>query len=177
VDELLARVRNGDERAEREIFQHLFVRFTVLAKRVITDDQECEDVAQEACITVLEKCKTETFTTGFRAWAYGVLKMKIGNYLQSAQVRRSRQTSDISVTRAQQLSSNPPNHDLRRRLVGCLKMILDAHPRFARILNLIHHGYQTDEISQRIRATRNHTYVMLHRGRSLLKKCLETGGI
>jgi RNA polymerase sigma factor (sigma-70 family) len=177
VDRLLARARNGDKQAEKEIFQRLFVRFRVLAKRTFEDDEDCKDVAQEACITVLDKYKTEEFSTSFEAWAYGVLKMKIGNFVQSAAVRRRRLTSNIDTARDQELASNPPDHELRRRLIDCLKRILDIQPRFARILNLIHHGYDTDEISRRLKVKPDHTYVMLHRGRSLLKSCLETGRV
>ncbi|NIO21904.1 MAG: hypothetical protein GTN76_14535, partial [Candidatus Aenigmarchaeota archaeon] len=87
MDELLSKAREGDEKAERELFQYLFVRFKALAKRRIGEG-EAEDIAQEACLTVLEKYKTQTFTKGFETWAYGVLKMKIGNYMQGLMVKQ-----------------------------------------------------------------------------------------
>ena len=60
MDQIFARAREGDEKAEQELFKYLFVRFKTLAERRIGKG-EAEDIAQEACMTVLQKYKTETF--------------------------------------------------------------------------------------------------------------------
>ena len=90
MDELLAKVKAGDQAAEKQIFQILHVRFRLLAKRRVRGEESAKDIAQDACATVLEKYKTEEFTISFEAWAYGVLRMKIGNHFQRLKAERER---------------------------------------------------------------------------------------
>jgi DNA-directed RNA polymerase specialized sigma24 family protein len=49
--------------------------------------------------------------------------------------------------------------------------------RYARALNLIHKGFKVPEICRKLNVNANHFYVILKRGRSMLKVCLETGRI
>ena len=93
MNQLVAKAKAGDKKAKNELFQYLFIRFNLFAKRKVREDKDAEDLAQEACMTIIEKYKTEKFTVNFQAWAYGVLKMKIGNYLQSKKRLSGKQTS------------------------------------------------------------------------------------
>lgn len=174
MDRLLIRAKQGNEKAEKELFQCLLVRFKALAKRRIGKG-EAEDIAQEACLTVLQKYKTETFTKGFEAWAYGVLRMKIGNYMQGLMKKQKEMTSELEADQTQKFTSTEPDYDLKRKLIDCLKKIIKRNRLYARVLNFIHQGYKSDEICQRLRIKANNFYVILNRGRRLLKTCLETG--
>jgi RNA polymerase sigma factor (sigma-70 family) len=176
MNELLSKARDGDEKAEKQLFQYLFVRFKTFAKRRIGEG-EAEDIAQEACVTVLQKYKSETFTRGFEAWAYGVLKMKIGNYMQGLLVKQKSLVSEAEADHAERISSPEPGYDLKRKLIDCLKQLLKFNRFYARVLNLIYQGYDTGEISRRLRIKPNSSYVILNRGRRYLRTCLETGRI
>jgi RNA polymerase sigma factor (sigma-70 family) len=176
MENLIAKAREGDEKAEKKLFQYLFVRFKVIAKRRIGEG-EAEDIAQEACFTILQKYKTETFSKGFEAWAYGVLKMKIGNYIQGLMAKQKSLASESEADQALKNSSLEPNYDLKRNLIHCLKQIINRNPLYARVLNFIHQGYRTSEICERLKIKPNNFYVILNRGRGMLKTCLETGRI
>jgi RNA polymerase sigma factor (sigma-70 family) len=173
MEELVQKAIDGDKKAEKEIFDYLFVRFKYLAKRTV-GESDCEDLAQEACMTILEKYKNEEFTVSFTAWAYGVLKMKIGNYLQSGRRRFDKEAypvNDIEVT----ASTQDPT--LKKILIDCLRKISRSYIRYARALNLAYQGYDTEEACSKLDMNPNHYYVTLNRGRSLLKSCIEEGGI
>jgi RNA polymerase sigma factor (sigma-70 family) len=176
MEHLLAKAKQGDEKAEKELFQYLFVRFKTLAKRRIGEG-EAEDIAQDACLTVLQKYKTETFSKGFEAWAYGVLKMKIGNYIQGLMVKQKSWAPESEADQTLKNSPLEPDYDLKRRLVKCLKQIVKRNPLYARVLNFVYQGYTIEEISQSLKRKPNNVYVILNRGRGMLKTCLETGGI
>ncbi len=175
LESLLHRAHSGDEKAENEIFQFLFPRFKRFAKRKIQEDNEAEDIAQEACLTILKKYKSEQFSVSFQAWSYGVLKMKIGNYLQKSNVRKKVMTdcNDDSRGRLEGQCINDP--DLKRRMMHCIKLIMKKNHRYARTLNLIHHGYTSREISSKMEISLNNCYSILSHGRSMLRKCLESG--
>jgi RNA polymerase sigma factor (sigma-70 family) len=177
VDNLIGRARQGDREAEAEIYQYLFERFASLAKRRVGSKEDAEDLAQEACVTVIEKYRTETYTKGFAAWAYGVLRNKIGNYLQLARVKKKHLPLYSTGGVAAQRSNVQIDTLLRRNLLQCLRQMAKSHLSYARILNLVHQGFTTGEICSRLGITPNQMYVTLSRGRSLMEGCLETGRI
>jgi len=172
--QLIDKALQGDRAAENEILTHLRVRFSYLAKRRI-GEADAEDIAQDACITVLEKYHTEMPPAGFEAWAYGVLRKKIGNYLQSREVRRRVNVSGREVADSPDLSDRAVDPALKMRLIRCLRDLVGSFPRYARVLNLTHLGYKTTEICTRMQIKPNNLYVMLNRGRHMLKDCVEKG--
>lgn len=171
MDELVKKAKAGDKMAEKEIFDNLFVRFKYLAKRRVGEN-DCEDLAQEACMTVLEKYKTEKFEINFLAWAYGILKNKIGNHFQTLKRRSSRELSLDDNLPAAAARHDP---DLTRILLQCLRKMVASFSRYARALNLAYQGFETEIICEKLGVTRNNYYVLLNRGRSLLQTCVEEG--
>ncbi len=173
MEELAQKARGGDLSAEKLLFEKLLVRFQYLAKRKI--GAECsEDLAQEACMTVFEKYKNETFTVGFLPWAHGVLKMKIGNFLQKKQRMTGREL-DLN----EEFNAISPDVDpiLRRSLIDCIRELAKTGVQYARILNLSFQGFTTEDICNRLRIKANNYYVILNRGRSKLRLCLQGKGV
>ncbi|MFH1891550.1 MAG: RNA polymerase sigma factor [Candidatus Zixiibacteriota bacterium] len=176
MDNRLVKALNGDEGAERELFQYLSVRFRVFAKRRVRED-EVEDIAQQACLAVLRKYKTEKFTRDFEAWAYGVLKMEIKSHIRIRSDREKKLVFIPATDQIAEISSLEPDSDLKMRLIDCLRLITKHSRSYARVLNFINQGYKTDEICQRLRTNPGNFYVILSRGRRLLRMCIEKGRI
>ena len=152
MDDLVARAKEGDKSAEKEIFEFLFSRFAAIVKQRIIECQEAEDVAQEAYMTIIQKYKTLTYTASFEAWAHGVLKMKIGNYLQKKKYRKRVVSTDFSNDRSIDISSPQPDYDLRIRLIDCLKKMMKVgHSRYVRVLIPIYQGFKTEEICRKLK--------------------------
>lgn len=177
MNHLVELARNGDGDAEGKFLKILFVRFVAIAKRRLGSQDDAEDVAQDACATVLAKYKVDLSIVNFEAWAYGVLRMKIGNYLQKKITRRECPLLDSESHDMTGGSAQGDDPELGLRLSDCVRKLIASFPRYARVLNLIHQGYKSDEICQKLRINPNNMYVILSRGRSMLKCCLETGGI
>ena len=175
VIHILQRAQKGDREAEDELFRHLLVRFLAIAAHRLGDKYAAEEVAQQACVTVFEKYRTETFTTGFDAWAYGVLRMKILSYYHARSNERIVPQIDSSTVLDNQTDDDLPGSEIERRVVACLGKILRVNQRYARILNLIYLGYRAPEISERLGVQCSHLYVMLNRARAMMKKCLSEG--
>jgi RNA polymerase sigma factor (sigma-70 family) len=149
----------------------------VIAATILGVRQDAEDVAQEACATVLKKYKKESFTVSFETWALGVLKKKVMEYRRKLRRRAREVASDTDTAGPRQAIEPEPRHLLKIRLVDCAKKLVRKHPRYARVVNLVYQGYKTDEVCRRLRITPNNMYVTLSRGRSALAGCLETGKI
>ncbi len=167
---LFIKAQNGDKNAEDKIFQYLFVRFCYLAKQRVGEGA-CEDIAQEACLTVLEKYHSLAASVEFEAWAYKVLRNKIGNYYQKLTSEANYiVVDDKTVEYAHPKDANPR---LRVRILDCLKNVYKVNPRYHRILQLVSEGYKTDEICRELNVNPNNLYVLLNRSRKLLKDCLK----
>jgi RNA polymerase sigma factor (sigma-70 family) len=171
LDDLLRRARAGDKDAEEMLFRYLFERFVIFAKRRVSDRDEAQDIAQKACITVFQKYKTETFRRSFAAWAYGVLRNKIGNYLQ----KNDKDPLVVRMDLGGDCPGAPASQETRRKLIHCFRLLLRRNRQYARVLNLVHQGYKTTEICERLKITSNNLYVTLSRARHLLRKCMEKG--
>lgn len=169
---LLSRARSGDQGAEQEMFEHLLCRFRLFARRRIGDVHAAEDVAQDACLTVLQKYQRQTFTKGFEPWAWGVLQMHIKAYCR----RRLDDRETLVADPPDQTPAGDLDPALERQLLDCLARIAAVNRGYARALVLIYQGHSTEAICARLGIPRNHLYVTLHRARAQLRKCLDGGG-
>jgi RNA polymerase sigma factor (sigma-70 family) len=177
MHQLIAEAKAGSRKAEEQLFQILRARFRTIAKRRVLEKETAEDVVQDACLTVLEKYKTEEFHSGFEPWAYQVLRMKIGNYLQSKKTQKKKFNHEVDVMDISSTAIPQSNQDLETMLIDCLRKIARASLRYARVLSFSYQGYKADEICKRMRVTKNSLYSILCRSRSLLNQCLDTGQV
>jgi len=174
---LLARARTGDKSAENEVFRHFIVRFRYLAKKKIWREDDAEDIAQEVCRTVLEKYKKGEIESELEIWAIGVLRNKIGNYIQTSQSNRAKKSTWFDEITAGDQSHGGDMVHLKEKLLKCLRMIIRRYPRYARVLNLVSQGYSAADVSRRLGIKVSNCYVILNRGRNVLAKCLKTGQV
>ncbi len=169
---LLANAAAGDRDAEEQLFRTLRARLMIIAKRRVWEKEAAEDVVQQTCLTVLQKYRDEEYPAGFEVWVNTVLRMKIGNYLQS---KKTIQQRFEYRSGAEQVSE--PSPDLEARLIDCLKKIVRANPRYGRVLNLSYQGYKTAELCGRLHVTTSNLHSILSRGRAVMTRCLETGKV
>jgi RNA polymerase sigma factor (sigma-70 family) len=177
MERLLEQARAGDQSAEKQIFEDLYETFVAIAKLRVGEIEAAKDIAQEACTAILQKYKTESFTVSFQAWAYGVLRMKIGNYYQKYQVKHKPARLDSEFGRVAGPSVEPADHELKLTLIDCMRKIAGVYRNYARVLILVYHGFGADEICSRLKIKPGNMRVILSRGRSVLKTCLETGKV
>jgi RNA polymerase sigma-70 factor (ECF subfamily) len=172
MNHLLSSALAGDRDAEERLFEILRARLMSIAKRRVWEKEAAEDVVQQTCLTVLEKYKAQECPGGFEVWVNAVLRMKIGNYLQSKKVSQQRFAYESSDRQASE-----PSVDLEARLVDCLRRIVRVNQRYGRVLSLSYQGYRSAELCSRLGVTRSNLHTILSRGRALLTRCLETGKV
>ena len=169
-NELYNAAKNGDTAAEKSLFSRLSVSFCAITQRRIWNQEDGEEVAQEALMTVLEKYRSADIETTFAGWAHTVLKNKILDYIKVKE-GRSRLMNKYVEERKHQ-AEPPDDIGLVERIKRCFFEIHQTHRQHARILNLQFHGFSTEEICTSLRITRNNYYVSLSRARAMLEKCL-----
>jgi RNA polymerase sigma factor (sigma-70 family) len=139
----------------------------------VRDKQDAEDVVQESLAVIYGEYRGLDVHFSFAAWAFTVLRNRMLAYFDKQRGETARTT-----TFADDLDVPAHGHterlaNLRRRLLLCLKRIGRANIRYARIINLHHQGYGTEEICERLEITPSNFYSILSRGRDMLEKCLE----
>ena len=175
LNHLFEKARSGNSDAERELFEYLTARFRLFARHRIWNATEADEVVQEALVTICREYKSLDVTSSFSAWAYKVLDNRLLNHVETERRRRRRIVEDSSEL--QSVPGPTVDFELRRRLLDCLRKICAGKRRYGRALNLHAQGYGTDEICRRIDIGENTFYSLLHRGRAMLQRCLETGEI
>jgi RNA polymerase sigma factor (sigma-70 family) len=176
IDLLYDKTIGGDRLAEEELFVALSERFEQFAYHRIWDKEDAKDVVQDALSVIAKEYRSVDIEKSFAAWAHKVLDNRILAYIKANQKRRTRIASALESPDQPDLSASF-NPDLRIRLLDCLKKIGRVNRRHARIIDLHYHGFSTEEISGKLRLSRNGLYVLLHRARRMLERCLETGDV
>lgn len=171
LQELLDAALTGDKKAENRLFEFLRVRFDYLATLKVGKDA-AEDLAQDACLTVLQKYKEVGNFDNFSGWAYGILKNKIANHIRHegrwSKLVYSTQSPEMPDAKA----AVAPDSDLHNQLLSCLRKLIGENLVYARALNLAYQGYTTDRICEILHVKRGHFYVLLNRARKALADCL-----
>lgn len=173
MEPLLKLALGGDRLAENEIFQQLSVRFTLIARHHLGGSVSADaaaDAAQSACVIVLEKYRSATFTTSFESWSYGVLMNVIRRAREKKGYEERIMVSDIGEDLPDRAASNPM---VRLRLESCLRDISVRFPTYMAILNLVLEGYSRAEIAQRTGIKPDTLNTYFSRGRQLLIACME----
>lgn len=169
VHELLEKARTGDKECQNILFAKLRDRFEFIAVQRVG----CEmgpDLAQKACLVVLQKYKTETFHISFESWAYGILNNIIRQTFDRMGIEMKVFDGGEQPEAADASSVDP---QLRMSLEQCLKELSIQSPKYFRILSLLVEGYTRKEIAE-LTETRPATLdTYISRCRIMLFQCIE----
>ena len=175
INELYSRAKEGDRDAENLLFATLTARFRLFVQLRKSNVTDSEDIVQNAIIVIYEKYRDIEITTSFAGWAYKVLQLTLlGRHKEiKRRLRLEKTYQEIFVKK----TSHPDISfkDLKTRVINCFLQIHRVKPNYARVLNLIHQGYTTEEICERMKISSNNLYTILSRARTRLFKCLEKG--
>ena len=177
LDNHYSKALTGDASAEKRLFEILSVRFGLVARSRIRNDQDADEAVQNALTVVFSEYKTAVMKSSFGAWAYTVLNNRVLTVFQ-ARKRLADRTDVLTPSQeTQTMVADDTDPDLIQQLLSCLQNISRGNIRYARILNLHYQGYQTREICSKLDITDNHMYVLLSRARSLMQECLDQSGV
>lgn len=155
----------------------------------IRDPHLAEDLVQETLLAALEARNTFAGHSSERTWLVGILKHKIIDYLRQRHREPSFDTSDSADTSTEEFFTRmgmwkvkpdewsvDPEAALNRKefwdvFARCLSQ-LPARQADAFVLREIE-GWDNKEISKVLNVSATNLWVMLHRARMRLRRCLE----
>ena len=162
----------GDISCEKRLFALLDERFRQFVRHRVWDSDSAEDIVQDALLAISRELRHIQIEKSFAAWAYKVLNNRIVTHMRDVSRRQTITSEDIDQVLPRPLVQNPM---LRIRLIDCLQKLNTVNHRYARVVNLHRQGYSAEEISEQMELSRNAIYILLHRARAVLSKCM-TGG-
>ena len=175
INTLYENAIKGGSVEEKHLFDTLSVTFRLIAYQRIQNKDDADEVVQESLLNIAKNYAGMDFTVSFSAWAYKVFMNEIAGYFRDRKRRGFRIDEDPEVANPGALWK--PDPTLEPSLIECLKKICRTNSRYARILSLKFQGYETESICGRLEITSNNFYVILSRARSMLKECLDRGGV
>ena len=164
----------GDKTAEDRLFKHLRERFTLIAGLYISKE-DAKEIAQDTCMAVFESYKSLSTPYKYNAWAHKILKNKIANYYKKRSLEKENIIKEDSQDIQNIYANDSADHEIIMTLRSCLKKLKATFPRYAEVILLSHEGFSTEEICLRLKISRNNLYVLLNRGRKILRDCIFDG--
>ncbi|TDX28347.1 RNA polymerase sigma-70 factor (ECF subfamily) [Modicisalibacter xianhensis] len=169
-------------------------RLLAFARLQLRDASEAEDVVQEALIAAVESDDCFEGKSGYETWVFGILKNKILVALRAQKRRGKWQSWDddgVEETIERQFQEtgkwskmarpkswgDPESALASERFWQVFDSCMIALPEnIARVFTLRElMGLSTQQICEELGIKENNCWVILHRGRLLLRGCLEKG--
>lgn len=177
--QLVEALRNRDEHALAWFHRHYRDRIFAVARRIVRDDADAEEVVQDVCLTVFRKIDLFNGSSAFWSWCYRVTencaKMKVRKY------KRYPTPVDSDVLQVMSQSANPDNpHDrpdqqyAYRRTLEQIQDFLESTDEMNRAVYLAMDvdGLSKEEVAEQLDLTIPALKARLHRVRYALREHL-----
>ena len=167
---LIQRVRAGDARAERELYNAHVDRVYRLAYRLAGDDELARDFTQETFIRAFERLDTFRGEAAFSTWLHTIATSVALNGLRKVKRFRTRETD---LEEAGEVIGGGTRHaepDLKLKLARAI----DALPERSRMVFLMHdvEGFTHEEIGAALGMETGTSKAQLSRARAKLRESL-----
>lgn len=182
-DALAAVVMNGDREAFRHVMQRFGRYLYRIARGVVNDDTEAEDIVQEAFMRAYHRFDTFRGEAPFRSWLTSILLNEARSRLRKRQIMVGLEQVNpssldpywISKTHTDSGGDDPVSvaafAEIRRLLKGAINKLPDSY-RMVFVLREIEQ-YSVEETAIRLAIKPQTVKTRLYRARRLLRKSLD----
>jgi len=169
--ELLARVQSGDAGAFDVLVQRYLPRARVLARRLMPDPDDADDLVQDAFLRALDRIATFDLSRAFGPW-FTRLLINTGIDQRRKQTVRRTESQDPEMLPAQ---SSPYRDAERAALRELLDEALRRLPDRQRLIVSLFEidGYSTEEVAHMLTVSQVTVRWHLHQARRTLREALK----
>src|SRR4051794_17725 len=173
--DLVAAVRDGDDRAFEELFRRYHQRVTGYVARMVGCREHAEEITQEAFISALRRLRETNQSIAFKAWIYGIARNGAIDHLRA----RSRRGTEVGfdhiegIAEPLHLSTPAPDAAMESKqalsdLQGAFGGLSEAHHQILIMREL--EGLSYDQIGTRLEMSRSQVESTLFRARRRLEE-------
>ncbi len=175
IEQLLVQCKDGNQRAQLEIYNRYYKAMYNTALRIVKDSYEAEDIMQEAFLTAFSKLKSLKDNATFGSW---LKRIVINNSIQ--QYNKNRKHDEVPINDVlYKVEDTPTSADSRNEVTNLkAKQVLDGmnslkeNYRVALTLHLVE-GYDYEEISEIMSISYANCRTTISRAKESLRKKLQ----
>ena len=164
--ELLQKCRDGDRRAQKQLYDALSAKMFAVCLRYMGGREAAEDVFQEGFVTVFTRLDSYSGDGSFEGWAR---KIFVNTALMSLRKKDIlRQSEEVDVVRSLAADSPTPIQNMSYRELNA--MIAELPPGFRTVFNMyVIEGYSHKEIAEELGISETTSRSQLQRARTMLQ--------
>ena len=196
-DQIVAALRAGDERTFRELFARSYPMMKRVARGYVASDAVAEEIVQDTWMAIVTGIERFEGRSALGTWMFSILTNQAKTH--SARERRALPFSSVAPADIEEPAVSPerfqkddeawPGHwatpprpwqKPERRLLSLeareqLKQALAQLPERQRLIVVLRdvEGHSAEEVCELLELSQENQRVLLHRGRSRLRACLE----
>lgn len=171
--DLVNECRNGNRKAQFDLYKLYANAMYNVALRIVNDDAEAEDVLQEAFLDAFNRIESFRQETTFGLWLKQIVINRSINYL------RKRKVELVSLDKVE--IADEPNYDESETTlkVEAIKEAMNELPDGYRVVLTLYlfEGYDHEEIAHILKITENTSRSQYMRAKRKLNSLLEMKGV
>ena len=175
--EVIARVLGGETALYEIIMRRYNERLYRVARAILRDDSEAEDVMQDAYVRAYRSLGQFEGRSAFTTW---LTRIAVNEALQRRKQRMKMEPIDFQngaedhIMELAALGDSPEQDYGRQEITGILEQALAALPEQYRVVYMLREVEEmsTEETAQSLELSEENVRIRLHRARGLLKKYL-----
>ena len=165
--------RNGNRKAQFELYKLYANAMYNVALRIVNDDAEAEDVLQEAFLDAFNRIADFRQETTFGLWLKQIVINRAINYL------RKRKAEFVGIDEVEIADELPVDEEETLFKVEAIKAAINELPDGYRVVLTLYlfEGYDHEEIAHILKITENTSRSQYMRAKRKLNSLLETKGV
>ena len=175
--EVIARVLGGETALYEIIMRRYNERLYRVARAILRDDSEAEDVMQDAYVHAYRNLAQFEGRSAFTTW---LTRIAVNEALQRRKQRLKMEPIDFQngaedhIMELAALGDSPEQDYGRQEITGILEQAIAALPEQYRVVYMLREVEEmsTEETAQSLELSEENVRIRLHRARGLLKKYL-----
>ena len=175
--EVIARVLGGETALYEIIMRRYNERLYRVARAILRDDSEAEDVMQDAYVRAYRSLGQFEGRSAFGTW---LTRIAVNEALQRRKQRMKMEPIDFQngaedhIMELAALGDSPEQDYGRQEITGILEQAIAALPEQYRVVYMLREVEEmsTEETAQSLELSEENVRIRLHRARGLLKKYL-----
>lgn len=175
--EVIARVLAGESALYEIIMRRYNERLYRVARAILRDDGEAEDVMQDAYVRAYKSLAQFEGRSAFATW---LTRIAVNEALQRRKQRLRTESIDVRngvedhIMELAALGDSPEQNYGRQEITGILEQAIAALPEQYRVVYMLREVEEmsTEETAESLELSEENVRIRLHRARGLLKKYL-----
>jgi len=173
--ELVLQVRHGNSDAFSILIRRYQARMRAFVAHYVANPDDVYDLVQDAFLEAFRHLETFDCDRGFLPWLRSICRHRVQNYFREVRIRRTAVESIVQEALLERLqqSEETPDRSLERMkaLKSCIQKL---RPQYRDLLHLRYTArVMVRDIAAQLGQTVGGTSMLLHRVRTLLRRCIE----